>query len=298
MLPQAEDFLHHLSHIKRYSQHTTAAYQRDLAHIAHFLEQHWGSAVTAKNLKNITDGDINSWLSHALQREGCSKATANRRLAAMRQYLKWMEHNSSTPLPKLAPLKNLKGALTHPKALPVGDTFDVLRQTLNLTPDVTKNSQNYALLCLVYGLGLRISEALALNVADWQPEGLRIHGKGNKQRILPVPELVQKAMQPVLTDRQADEPLFLGPRGGRLNVRNVQLLVQKLRTHLDLPKHVTPHALRHCFATHLLENGADIRTVQELLGHSNLSTTQRYLAADATRLKAVHTASHPLNKKS
>jgi integrase/recombinase XerC len=163
--------------------------------------------------------------------------------------------------------------------------------------DWTKK-RDFAVLMLLYGCGLRISEALNLR-RDTAPIGgwLRLIGKGNKMRDVPVLPAIAEAVDDYLGhcpfDLGTNGPLFVSIRGGKLGARSVQRLLEALRTELDLPEHVTPHVLRHAFATHLLGNGGDLRAIQELLGHASLSTTQRYTQVDATHLINVHRETHP-----
>ncbi|MCY4192632.1 MAG: tyrosine-type recombinase/integrase [Rhodospirillaceae bacterium] len=159
-------------------------------------------------------------------------------------------------------------------------------------------ARDAAVLTLIYGCGLRISEALGLD-RHAAPFGasLIIVGKGNKERVMPILPAVNEAVASYLSlcpfALPQDGPLFVGKKGKRLNPRIVQLLIQRLRPALGLPTSATPHALRHSFATHLLSGGADLRSIQELLGHASLSTTQRYTEVDATRLMEVYQAAHP-----
>jgi integrase/recombinase XerC len=168
------------------------------------------------------------------------------------------------------------------------------------TDDAAMAARDTALFCLLYGSGLRIAEALALNVADAPLEGseamLRVTGKGAKERIVPVLPAVRLAMAVWLRQhprRQPDAPLFLGARGERLNAGVAQRTLRNFRRLNGLPEHATPHALRHSFATHLLAGGADLRSIQDLLGHASLSTTQRYTSVDAARLVEVWQRTHP-----
>ncbi|MEM7523429.1 MAG: tyrosine-type recombinase/integrase, partial [Pseudomonadota bacterium] len=163
-------------------------------------------------------------------------------------------------------------------------------------------ARDAALLTLLWGAGLRISEALALNRGDAPlPEALRIRGKGGKERIAPVLPAARQAVDAYLAllghDPGPDGPLFLGARGGRLNPRMAQLAMAQARAALGLPATATPHALRHSFATHLLEAGGDLRAIQELLGHASLSSTQVYTAVDQARLMAVYDAAHPRSRR-
>ncbi len=185
-----------------------------------------------------------------------------------------------------------------PRPLDVGDALAAVDAAGQLSDEPWLAKRDQALLLLLYGCGLRIGEALALNRRD-APAGdvLVVTGKGRKQRLVPVLPVVREAIAAYLAAcphaLPADAPLFLGARGGRLDPAVAQRQVRRLRSALGLPETATPHALRHSFATHLLADGGDLRTIQELLGHASLSTTQRYTAVDVSRLAAVHRRAHP-----
>jgi len=177
-----------------------------------------------------------------------------------------------------------------PYALDIDDTMDFIEEAKNLSNDVWQGLRDSAIFTLLYGCGLRISEALSLNVGDITSENyLRIKGKGNKERIVPLlPAVVENIniyMEHCPYNLRTGEALFLGARGERLLPRIVQRQMQKIRLYMGLPDTVTPHALRHSFATHLLANGTDLRSIQELLGHVSLSTTQRYTDVNIEQIK-------------
>jgi integrase/recombinase XerC len=184
-----------------------------------------------------------------------------------------------------------------PKPLTIGKAAEVIH-TRPEAEDAWITARDTAVLLLLYGSGLRISEALALTPKDALSTGrdvLHIRGKGDKERLVPVLPITQEAIDRYVKLRQPprDGPLFLGAKGARLSPRIVQLLMERLRTSLGLPDTATPHALRHSFATHLLSAGADLRQIQELLGHASLSTTQAYTEVDRERLLKVYDQSHP-----
>lgn len=216
--------------------------------------------------------------------------------------MRWLHQHHGVSNPAITRLKGLKAPASVPKALNTSQTWQLLEGLApppaahTATPEARRN---FALLITLYGLGLRISEALSLTRAAVGGDTLTVQGKGNKQRSLPLPLPVKSALNSWLNCSHSlhpTAPLFPNPQGKALSPRYAQKLLQDTREALGLPAHLTPHALRHSFATHLLEGGADLRTVQELLGHSQLATTQRYLATDVQRLLTVHTQSHPLGK--
>ena len=179
-------------------------------------------------------------------------------------------------------------------------------QTINNAVEIEKikwvGLRNKSILLLLYGCGLRISEALNLNYSDLSDqEHLVIKGKGNKERIVPIMNYIKKNIDLYVENCpkqfEPNDPLFVGKRFGRLSPRIIQYALEKIRQNLSLPETATPHALRHSFATHLLESGGDLRTIQELLGHSSLSTTQKYTKVETGRLYEAYTKAHPLAKK-
>jgi len=185
-----------------------------------------------------------------------------------------------------------------PKPISIEDSLDVIKAVSKLSDTPWISKRDVAVFTLLYGCGLRIDEALSLNNVD-KPDGdvMTITGKGNKQRIVPILPIVSDAIKVYAEacpfSEQPNNPLFVGARGGRLNAGVVQRLMRKVRHQLGLPNTATPHALRHSFATHLLGAGGDLRTIQELLGHSSLSTTQRYTSVDSKRLLEVYKKAHP-----
>lgn len=289
-------FTDYLASEKRYSLHTQSAYKRDLTQFFGFLSQHKGRALVKGDLKRISQSDLQSFLAQSLSLKGKSKSSLNRTLSSIRTYFKWLKETRGIQNDDIQLTENLKAPVPPPKAVRLGDMM-LLLETAKPDSDAKKQErQYYVLLIMIYGMGLRISEALNLNGEDLGGDFIIIRGKGDKERQLPVTQAVKNAFN-LMDIPSGNIPVFVGPRGGRLNARNVQMYLKKMRAQLGLPEHLTPHALRHSFATHLLENGVDLRTVQELLGHASLSTTQRYLAADAERLLKVHGSAHPLDNK-
>ncbi len=297
------EFLAYLKTERRYSTHTLSAYTRDLTHFFVFIKKHYGEIISDSLLLKITTEDIQSFLSQQIMIHKKTKISLNRQLSAIRSFYKWLAAIYDLRNDALIKIKGLKTPTPVPKAITTSDTWKLLE---NLAPpsvnpqSVTwQNRRNFALVLTLYGLGLRISEALNLKRKDVQGNDILITGKGTKQRKLPLPLPVKSALNSWLNAQRElpdSDPLFPGPSGRPLNPRTAQILLKKERERLNLPDHLTPHALRHSFATHLLENGADLRTVQELLGHESLATTQRYLASDIKRLLKVHAKAHPLEQ--
>lgn len=295
------EFLNWLEQVKRYSPHTVAAYGRDLTAMFAFLQTHTGVALTPTTFAALKAADVQAFLAHQLTRNAMAKSSLNRHLSALRTLAHWLQATHGVATAHLTHIRGLKAPAPSPKALNPTQTFQLL-ETLAPPPTAPHKTplaqrRNFALTITLYGLGLRISEALNLTRADIQGDVITVTGKGNKQRQVPIPLPVQSALNGWLTATQSaapTAPLFPNAQGKKLTPRSAQKFIQATRKKLGLPAHLTPHALRHSFATHLLTEGADLRAVQELLGHSQLATTQRYLAADTQRLITVHTKSHPL----
>lgn len=297
--PMVEAFYTFLISEKRYSQHTVTAYRRDLSNLFTFLTEHKGTAPTPSSLENLTPETLTSYL--ASQHGDHKKTTLNRRLSTIRSFFNFLHLRFGLKNTKIINFKGIKHGKHAPYALNEQQTQALLQWVTPSAGDDWPAYRDYALMLMLYGMGLRISEALDLNWSDIREDSFYIKGKGNKQRRVPVLSIVTAALtewrkrSPMNT---AKDPVFVTTHGSsktpRLGARYVQRLLEKARIELNLPDHLTPHALRHCFATHLLNNGADLRVVQELLGHSSLSTTQRYLASDLGRLTEVHKKSHPL----
>jgi integrase/recombinase XerC len=301
------DFIGWLQNIRRYSPHTSAAYGRDLAALFLALQNHIGEPLSTTNWQTLTAADIHAALSPRLTRHHHAKTSLNRQLSSLRTFTKWLAATHNITNDKLLHLKGLKTPAPVPKALNPTQAWQLLE---TLAPPATgpqklplHHRRNFALIITLYGLGLRISEALALTRQQAQADTLTITGKGNKQRTVPLPLPVKSALNQWLTGTQflpPEAPLFPNtlnpdnPHPKPLTARQAQLILKATREKLGLPAHATPHALRHSFATHMLHNGTDLRTVQELLGHANLGTTQRYLAADIQHLLATHKKAHPL----
>jgi integrase/recombinase XerC len=230
--------------------------------------------------------------------DGASRTSIARAMSTLRGFFRWLERNGHGGNHAIRAMRSPRQPAGLPKPLTVADA-DLLIESVDLLPgEPWEIQRDVALFVLLYGCGLRISEALGLDRRDAPlGETLTVTGKGNKQRILPVLPVIREAIKTYLDlcpwRPAEDGPLFLGTRGKRLNAGVAQKRLRELRLLLGLPDSVTPHALRHSFATHLLGAGGDLRTIQELLGHASLSTTQRYTAVDTDSLMAAYRAAHP-----
>lgn len=293
-------WLEHLAHERRLSPRTLEAYGHIGRTYLAFLEQHRGGAQGLADLGTISAAEVRAHL--AQRRSGDHPLNArslSQTLAAIRSFHGFLDRRCDTPAPQLALVRGPRIKATLPRPI----TEDQARGMLNepeSDPDMSpwEAARDRAVLTLLYGCGLRISEAMSLTRADAPlGETLRIVGKGSKTRIVPVLPAVREAVDAYLALQPfvlaPDESLFRAVRGGPLSPRHVQATVQKLRGRLGLPASATPHALRHSFATHLLGAGADLRSIQDLLGHASLSTTQKYTAVDSARLLGAYAAAHP-----
>ncbi len=292
---------------RRLSAHTVRAYLGDVWAFLTFLRDHEGARPGLDALAAAGPGAFRAWLA-ARAAGGVTAASRARGLSALRSLFGWLDRSGVLHNPAVDALAMPRRQQPLPRAIAPADALSVVAEAPDLAtagsaPDWV-GLRDRALVALLYGGGLRLGEALALDEADW-PAGsaatLRVRGKGNKQRLVPVLPAVAAAVDayrtacPYLGQALAGDaaPLFRGQRGGRLNPAVAERQMRRIADALQLPPGTTPHALRHSFATHLLAGGGDLRTIQELLGHASLSTTQRYTRVDAGQLAAVHATAHP-----
>jgi integrase/recombinase XerC len=293
-------WLQHLAHERRASPRTLEAYGFAAARYIGFLEQHRGEALGAADLGAVTAGELRAWLAHLRSGDApLSPRSLSQALSAVRTFHRFLDRRMDIPNAAIALVRGPRVKPGAPRPVTEDQAHGLLAEPA-LDPDreAWEAARDEAVLTLLYGCGLRISEALSLKRGD-APLGelLRITGKGSKTRMVPVLPAVRAAVEAYL----AQAPFALGPgellfrakRGGPLSPRHVQATVQTLRSRLGLPASATPHALRHSFATHLLGAGADLRSIQELLGHASLSTTQRYTEVDAAALLSAYAQAHP-----
>ena len=274
---------------RRYSPHTLDAYSRDLSGFFDFAAEHLGKVPETADLAKLEVRDFRAYLSQRAARH-IDKSSPARELSTLKNFFKWLARYDILRNPALSVIRTPRRAKVLPKALEVNDTFNVIDEAQNLASNSWQGLRDTAIFTLLYGCGLRISEALSLNVGDiGNNDFLRIKGKGNKERIVPLLPVVVENINKYLAEcpyqPKQGEPLFLGARGDRLVPRIIQRQMQKIRAYLGLPDNLTPHALRHSFATHLLAEGTDLRSIQELLGHASLTTTQRYTDVQIETLK-------------
>ena len=293
----AADWLDWLRRERRASPHTVAAYRRDLGAFLMFLGEHLGGPATMTSLATLRASDFRSYLV-ARQGEGLVAASRARALSTVRSFYRFLARQGVIENPALAVVRAPKLPHAVPKPLTVTDAKAALTMAGEPTGEPWIAARDAAVLSLLYGCGLRIAEALSLNrrAAPFGPTMI-VTGKGNKQRMVPVLPVVKAAteayLQAVPFALAADGPLFVGAHGARLRAEIVQARMRAVRRALGLPETATPHALRHSFATHLLAAGGDLRSIQELLGHASLSTTQRYTEVDSASLLRTYDNAHP-----
>lgn len=282
---------------KNVSPHTLRAYNSDVGHFISFLFDHFGGKPSLNDISEVKLRDFRSWIAKKAM-EGAGNASRARSLSGVKNFLSWMDKQGILHNPAISVIRTPKLAHKLPRPLHEAQAFDVINNAgLNAKRDWV-GKRNAALFILLYGSGLRIEEALALKIKELPRDGMmRVLGKGSKQREIPVLEIVETTIEGYLKEcpypQNPDRHVFLGTRGGKLHQGVAQLAMRDLRKSLGLPDNATPHALRHSFATHLLQNGANLRQIQELLGHVSLSTTQRYTEINAAELMRIYKSAHP-----
>jgi integrase/recombinase XerC len=295
-----ETFIGWLANERRASPRTLESYRHGIALYLAFLNQHRGETVTAHDLATVTPAELRAFLAHRRSDDGgaLSPRSLSQNLSAVRAFHRWLDRRQGIANPAIAIMRGPRVKPSMPRPVGIDQARGILTEAADSEREPWEQARDVAVLTLLYGCGLRISEALSLTGADL-PLGdtVRILGKGGKTRIVPVMPQVAEAVStyaalcpfPITTD----QPLFRAKRGGALGPRPVQAMMAIMRGRLGLPGSATPHALRHSFATHLLGAGADLRSIQELLGHASLSTTQKYTAVDAAGLLAIYDKAHP-----
>jgi integrase/recombinase XerC len=286
-----------LEHGRRRSPHTLRAYAASARGFIAFLAGHLGGPVDAAALSALTRADVRAWLA-ARRARGVSPRSVARDLAAVRDLLRWAADHEGVSAEALAGLRGPRVRPTAPRPVGMGEARALIAAAGEDAREDWIGARDTAVLLLLYGCGLRIGEAVALPAAV-RPMGetLSVTGKRAKTRIVPVLPVVRAAVENYARlcpwPLPAAGPLFRGAKGGPLDAGLVRLAVRRARASLGLPDSATPHALRHSFATHLLARGADLRAIQELLGHASLASTQVYTEVDAARLLDVYRAAHP-----
>jgi integrase/recombinase XerC len=300
LVPHEKAWLSHLGAERRLAALTLEAYRRDFRQFAAFMTEYWGKVPTLRDFMGLKPADIRAFMAER-RRHGVESRTLMRQLAGLRSFFRHMERTGQGQMSALSAVRSPRIAKGLPKPLPPAAARSLADADIRAGEARPQwvLKRDAAVLALLYGAGLRISEALSLKAkeAPVDTDGLTVTGKGGKTRGVPIiPEvsrLIGDYMAACPFPLPPDGALFRGEKGGPLSPRIIQLAMERLRGALGLPETATPHALRHSFATHLLARGGDLRTIQELLGHASLSTTQIYTAVDMNRLMAAYRAAHP-----
>lgn len=292
-----QEWLDHQKSLKGSAENTITAYAGDVTEFLVFITSHKDKSQGLSALSKITITDMRSWMANS-RASGVGSRSLARKLSAVKVFYRWLAAREGFEPTAVLLTRSPKFTKKLPRPLAIDAARDMIEtvEMQSLEPWVA--ARDTAVVTLLWGCGLRISEALGLKGIDAPlPQVMRISGKGAKERIVPVVDAARAAVDAyveacphTLTD---DGPLFRGMRGGVLSPRAIQKAMASARMQLGLPATATPHALRHSFATHLLNAGGDLRTIQELLGHASLSTTQAYTAIDTARLLDVYDNAHP-----
>ena len=295
------NWINHLTNIKKLSQNSVISYKNDLSKFLIFFQDYIEKNIGLKEIENIEISEFRSFLTHRRNSEISSNSIA-RNISALKSFFRFLIKNNKIKESSVFNLKSPKLKKSLPRPINVDLAIQVIKQAEEIEDEKWIGLRNKAILLLLYGCGLRISEALSLNHDDIQNEDhILIKGKGEKERIVPMMPYIKKGIENYLEacpkEIVSGDALFIGKRFSRLSPRIIQYALEKIRTTLSLPETATPHALRHSFATHLLDSGGDLRTIQELLGHSSLSTTQKYTKVETSKLLDTYKKTHPLAKK-
>jgi integrase/recombinase XerC len=302
-----EAWLDWLKSERRLAAHTLVAYEHDVAHFLGFMSGYLGEPPTLASLAELKPAEFRAWLAERT-RQGLARSSTARALSSVRSFFRFLDKNRLAHNASIGVLQTPRLPHSVPKALSEADMDELLETGSEQEREPWIDKRDTAVLLVLYGAGLRIGEALGLTKAMVESllksrlDTLAVTGKGRKTRIVPLLPQTLEALAayrdacPYLSALDGSHAFFLGARGGPLDPAIVQKRVREIRRQLGLPDSVTPHALRHSFATHLLGAGGDLRTIQELLGHASLSTTQRYTDVDTARLNAVYRAAHPRAK--
>ncbi|KJZ81317.1 Integrase/recombinase (XerC/CodV family) [Candidatus Liberibacter solanacearum] len=300
LLEERQNWLNSLKVEHGLSKLTLQSYERDMRQFLTFMAFYTGEKIDLQAMRQLLYTDIRAFVSKR-RLHGIENRSLTRSLSGIRSFLKYLKKRQITGEENILNMKNLKKSNSLPKPLSEKQVLNLINYDINTHND-TKwiNARNSAILYLLYGCGLRISETLSLtpqNIID-DESSLRITGKGNKTRIVPllssVREIIMKYYILCPFDLHIELPLFRGARGKPLNPGVFQRYIRYLRQNLSLPITTTPHTLRHSFATHILSNGGDLRSIQSVLGHSRLSSTQVYTNVDSKRIIEIYDQSHPI----
>lgn len=294
-----QQWLGNLRNSRRLADHTLDAYERDTRQFLQFTTGHLGEPPALKDVSNLRVADLRSYLA-ARRNDGAGTRTLGRGLAGVRSFLRYLEKQGLANAAGASAIRAPRQPKSLPKPLSADAALRVVTTQEQHAEEPWIAARNAAVLTLLYACGLRISEALSLTpdaVADPSARSVMILGKGSKNRLVPLLPVVHRAIAAYRHlcpyELSGNSPLFRGAKGGALQAGIIQREMQKMRSALNLPETATPHALRHSFATHLLARGGDLRSIQELLGHASLSSTQVYTGVDTDRLLEIYDRAHP-----
>ncbi|MGB7287716.1 MAG: tyrosine recombinase XerC [Salaquimonas sp.] len=291
-------WLDSLQQERRLSEKTLEAYERDLRQFCQFMTGFLGNPPRLKDISNLKPMDLRGFLAER-RRDGAGARTLGRGLAGIRSFIRYLEKKGLASSAGLSATRAPKQPKTLPKPISASKAIQLTDPSEHMRDEPWIAARDVAVMTLLYGCGLRISEALDLTKATYKASSnsLPIKGKGGKTRLAPLLPVIKSAIDQYMVlcpfHLENEEPLFRGAKGGPLRAEIIQRQIRKLRSALNLPETTTPHALRHSFATHLLGSGGDLRTIQELLGHASLSTTQIYTGVDTARLLDIYELAHP-----
>ena len=312
LIKEFKDWVTYLKDIKGFSQNTYNSYSYDLVDFLVFLNQHYATNITNKDIIDLDLKTLRSWLSDLtlernyinVYKKHLSARSRRRAISSLKNFLKYMKTKSDSydrPFGQIILLKSPKIPKSLPKSIHEDQVDILLTELEGVTKKNLIKKRNKAIFFLLYGCGLRINEALSLTINHTRDlSSLTIMGKGGKERMIPVLEVVQDAVKDYLNylpyKINTHQSIFIGDRGAPMQARTFQRDLKNARINLGLPKTSTPHALRHSFATHILKHGGDLRTIQELLGHSSLSTTEIYTEVDEVNLEKTYRSKNPSKK--
>ncbi|WP_019222945.1 tyrosine recombinase XerC [Bartonella rattaustraliani] len=299
VLAARKNWLDTLVQTRRMAVQTAQAYERDTRQFLSFLCQHLSHEPTFDDLANLRVTDLRAYLAYRRTRN-ISARSLSRGMAGLRSFFNYLSRQGIVHIPAAKLVRTPKQPKSLPKPLEIKSALNIVKQENQQENEPWIIARNTAVLVLLYGCGMRISEALSLTpeqFSDPEKTSLFVTGKGGKTRLIPLIKVVHEAVQNYLQccpyPLKENHPMFRGARGGPLQPAIIQRAVRNLRVHLGLPETATPHTLRHSFATHLLSRGGDLRTIQELLGHACLSTTQVYTHIDTNYLLEIYKKAHP-----
>ena len=295
------NWLGNLKEVRNLSDNTLISYKHDVKSFIEFISTHTGSEVSIKYLNDMKISDFRSFLSY-LRNKDISSTSIARIISSLKSFFNYLLNTNLIESTVVQSLRTPKQKKSLPRPISSELAIETIKHAQDMEKEKWIGMRNKSILMLLYGCGLRISEALNLNFEDInENDYLIIKGKGNKERMVPLMDYVKNDIETYIHECpknfMKDDPLFVGKRLDRLSPRIIQYVLEKIRHNLSLPETATPHALRHSFATHLLDSGGDLRTIQELLGHSSLSTTQKYTKVETEKLYDAYSKTHPLAKK-